>query len=96
MNTFDAGKFMDRLAEILKQQEPRRVEIIQALEFCKKGHWDGEAYLRFVDARNANQPGAQWQFKESIVLIDSEEGELILDILTDGRIGGIEFIDRLK
>jgi uncharacterized protein YuzE len=33
----------------------------------------------------------EWQFNKNITLEHPEQGDLILDILKDGQIGGVEF-----
>ena len=52
-------------------------------------------YIHFLDPSSANQPGAEYQFRETISLNHPEFGELMLDILQDNRVAGIEFYDRL-
>jgi hypothetical protein len=39
--------------------------------------------------------GSQWQFDENIILEDLERGDLVLDILTGQRVGGVEFLAEL-
>jgi hypothetical protein len=51
--------------------------------------WESRAYVHFVD------PNADWQFVRNVILHCPTEGELVLDILTGNRVGGIEFVDRL-
>jgi|SRR3972149_3356520 len=53
------------------------------------------SYIYFVDPKNCNKPGAKWQFKGCVILKSPTEGELVLDVLKDGRIGGIEFLKKL-
>ncbi|MGZ3912042.1 MAG: hypothetical protein ACXVBR_18290 [Flavisolibacter sp.] len=81
------------IIELVKKQESGRQDIIDALQNTPSGRWTSNGYYCFVDSRNANEPGAQWQFDESMVLEQENKGEIVLDILKDGRIGGIEFID---
>lgn len=81
------------IIELVKQQEPDRQDIIEAIQNASGGQWTSNGYYRFVDSKNANQPGAVWQFDENIALEQENRGDIILDILKDGRIGGIEFID---
>ena len=80
---------------LTKQQHPARQDVINALQIAVNGHWESKAYFQFVDSSNANQSDASWQFKENIILEDSELGTIVLDLLKDGQIGGIEFIKML-
>ncbi len=81
------------IIELVKEQEPARQDLVSALQKCTSGKWDGKAYFRYIDSKNANQPNSEWQFKENIILEDEEMGTIVLDILKTGQIGGIEFID---
>ena len=83
------------LIELVKQQIPERSEIVAALEKCTRCFEESEAYIYFVDSANANEPGSQWQFQKNIVL-ESPEGEIVLDLLKDGRIGGVEFVGKIE
>ena len=38
----------------------------------------------------------QWQFEKNLFLTDDKEGEIVLDILKGNKVGGIEFLSRLK
>jgi hypothetical protein len=40
--------------------------------------------------------GSEWQFDHNVILTDETEGTLVLDILKGNRVGGIEFLKRLK
>lgn len=85
--------YIIKLAEEQLQDSP---DIIETLRNCKDGYWSSNAYYKFVDSRNANQPGAEWQYDESIALEQADKPDLVLDILKDGRIGGIEFIEFIQ
>ena len=80
------------LVQLAEKQAPERPWLSVALSKCNKGRWESPAYLRFVEARNANQAGSEWQFEENIVLEHPEHGDLVLDILTEHRVGGVEFL----
>ena len=84
---------IETLIQLVKTQAPNRIDLITALEKVEIKKWKKKAYTHFVDATNPNQPYSKWQFKESIVLED--EGTIILDILKDGSIGGVEFYELL-
>lgn len=84
---------IQEIIELVRQQEPDRQDIIIALQNCKDGRWTSNGYYQFVDSKNANQIGSEWQFDENIVLEPEYKGDIVLDLLKDGRIGGIEFMD---
>jgi uncharacterized protein YuzE len=86
---------IDWIIELIKEQEPNRLDIIEQLRKVDRKKWIGQPYIYFVSAERPNQPGSQWQFAENIVLEHTTEGTIILDILKDGRIGGIEFINQI-
>ena len=67
----------------------------EALAGCTRYGERSRAYYYFVDPSAPNQPGSDWQFGRSIVLCHDREGEIVLDILRDCRVGGIEFIERI-
>lgn len=83
------------LVNLAQEQLADRPEIAKALAACRRAAIESRAYLHFVDAANANKPGAEWQFAENVRLEDPKQGDLILDVLKDGRIGGVEFLARL-
>jgi hypothetical protein len=86
---------IEAIIELLRQQEPDRTDIIEALQNTTGGRWTNNGYYSFVDSANANQPGADWQFDENIILEQVEKGDVVLDILKGGRVGGIEFIAQI-
>lgn len=87
---------IELIIELIKEQEPERLDLIKELEKSKIRRWIRQPYVSFVSSENANEPGAQWQFKENVVLEHDGEGTIVLDILQDGRIGGIEFVNQIR
>lgn len=83
------------LAVLAEAQVPEEQWLPAALRQINRCLVEGEAYTYFVSPENANQPGAEWQFDENIILEDEKEGDLVLDILKGHRVGGIEFLSRL-
>ena len=81
------------IIELVEKQEPDRQDIILALTNAIGGYWESNAYYRFVNSKNANEKGAEWQFEENIVLKDEKLGTIILDYLKNKQIGGIEFLE---
>ena len=84
---------LQSIIELVRLEHPDRREVIAGLENSTNGHWRSKAYYQFVDSTNANQPGAEWQHDDCIVV---EEIDIVIDLLKDGRIGGIEFISLLE
>ncbi|MFY7733363.1 MAG: hypothetical protein ACOVSR_07740 [Bacteroidia bacterium] len=83
------------IIELVQQQEPNRQDIIIALSNSFGGHWESKAYYRFVDSKNANEKGAEWQFDENVVIESETLGTLVIDYLKDKRIGGIELLKNI-
>ena len=86
---------IDEIIELTKVQEPGRLDLINAIYKCKNGYWSSTGYYRFVDSTNANKPGAEWQHSECIIIEDTSNGNIVIDLLKDGRIGGFEFLKLL-
>ena len=84
------------IIELIKEQEPDRTDLIEQLKKCDIQKWTRQPYIHLVSDAEPNQPGSEWQFEECIVLEHDSEGTIVLDILKDGRIGGIEFVKQLK
>ena len=80
------------IIELIKEQESERTDLIEQLENSEIKEWIRQAYVRFVSGFRPNQPNSEWQFEENIELEHPTEGTIVLDILKDGRIGGIEFL----
>jgi len=80
------------LIGLIKEQEPDRKDLIEDLKTQQRRKWIRQAYISFVSADRPNQPGSEWQFDENIVLEHVPEGTIVVDVLKDGRIGGVEFL----
>jgi len=65
-----------------------------ALRKCIRAK-DGGVYIHFISSANPNKPGSEWQFVRNITLENSIRGDLVLDVLSGNRIGGVEMIDEL-
>ena len=83
------------IIELIKEQEPDRLDLIDQLKKSDKQKGIRQPYIRFVSGERPNRPGSGWQFDENIVLEHETEGTIVLDILKDGRIGGIEFVNQI-
>ena len=86
---------IDTIIELARQQLPNRADIIDQLLKLEKKEFDIKTYVQFVNSEKLNQKGSEWQFAENIILEHESEGTIVLDILKDNRIGGIEFINQI-
>ncbi len=84
--------YLKTIIELVKRQEPNRTDIVEMLKNCPMKKWKKRPHIHFVSSLNANQPNAEWQFKESVILEDEKHGTIVVDILKDNRIGSIEFL----
>jgi hypothetical protein len=73
------------LVALAKVQTP---ELAEALARCTQAQEECPAYFLFVDP-------ATWSFDRNVILDDRREGELVLDVMTDDRVGGVEFRSKL-
>ena len=80
------------IIELVREEHPDIQDVITGLQNSVGGHWRSKAYYQFVDSKNANQIGAEWQHDDCIVVV---KVDIVIDLLKDGRIGGIEFISLL-
>jgi hypothetical protein len=83
------------LAVLAEAQVPEESWLPAAIRACTRHSVESNAYYRFVSPENANQPGAEWQFDQNIILQHPKEGMIVLDVLKGHRVGGVEFVDRL-
>jgi hypothetical protein len=68
--------------------------VLDALSRCTTAVSVSSAVVHFVNPENPNQSGSEWQFRENVVL-DTDQGDVVLDIMKDGRVGAVEFVARL-
>lgn len=83
------------LAQLAREQYPSVPGLIAAIERIDHCAKRSVAMWYFVDPSNANKPGAEWQFGANVHLNGGPLGPLVLDMLRDGRVGGVEFLARL-
>jgi uncharacterized protein YuzE len=95
MDTNKSSIDIDYIIKLFIEQFPEEQLILKALKDCIGGWWESKAYYYFVNSENANKPGAEWQFDKNIS-IEDVKGDIVLDILKDGRIGGIEFTEFIE
>ncbi len=84
-----------RAAQFVQEEYPWLPE---KLKECVKAirHGDTPSYIYFVNSYKPNKSGSDWQFKENIILEDTEHGDVVLDILEGDRIGGVEILKNIK
>lgn len=87
---------INEIIELVRQQEPRRQDIIIALTNTFGGYLESKAYYKFVDSAYTNEKVAEWQFEENFILESETFGTLVIDYLKDNRIGGIEFLKNVE
>ncbi len=78
------------LVGIARAQEPDAPWLADALATCTRAAWECNAYLYFIDPKAWIAP-----FSENIILESSTEGDLVLDILSDRSVAGVEFLSRI-
>jgi len=91
----DTYFYIEWIIELILEQEPERTDLIEQLRRSEWKKFFRRPYIRFVSGERPNQPGSEWQHEESIVLEHESEGTIVLDILKDGRIGGIELVNQI-
>ncbi len=84
------------LIQILEKEEQKNENLINSLQNCKGGNWKNKAYYQFINSENPNQVGSKWQFLDNVIIEHKEIGTIIIDLLTDNRIGGLEFYELLN
>ncbi len=83
------------LIEAAKHVEDEYPWLSKALGNCTRSVSSSRYYVHFVSSWRANKRGSPWQFQENIILEDTIHGDVILDILSEHRVGGVEFLSRL-
>jgi hypothetical protein len=84
------------LVQLVRHQLPSESQLACAIEASTHALSVGPAYVLFVDSSNPNVPGSAWQFARNVVLEHSPHGMVVIDVLQDGRVGGIEFPDQVR
>ncbi len=82
------------LVRAAQEQFPDDAELIAALNNCHAALSIGAHYIRFVDDKNPNTPGSRWQFSRNVMLEDTEHGDVILDVMRTGEVGGVELLTK--
>lgn len=74
------------LVEAAKKQHPKETELHAALALCTQALGE-EPIIYFVDPHSPD-----WHVARDVRINDTPRGDVEIDILKDGRIGGIEFL----
>ena len=76
------------LVKLAEEQLPDKPKIAMALRDCKRASEESPAYFHF----------AEWSYRDYDGIVELEDptmGTLYLDRFSDGRIGGVEILDRI-
>ena len=84
------------LVTLAREQLVDETWLPDALARCTRCLQKSDAYIYFINPDQPNRPGAEWQFLRNLHLQHPKAGWLILDVLTEERIGGVEFVDRIR
>jgi hypothetical protein len=82
------------LVALAREQCPERARLADALARSTQALVATRYNVYFVDNTKPNEPGSEWQFAENVVLESPVDGDVILDVLKDGRIGSLEYLGR--
>jgi hypothetical protein len=85
----------DWLVALLRTQRPDYPRVAEAMAKCRKALATEPGYITFVNPSRPNLPGSEWQFDGNIDVSDPVRGWIVFDLLNDGRIGGVEFVDEI-
>jgi len=85
---------IEEIIELVKQQVPERADVVKSLKKCSEGEWTSSGYFQFSLSKKGNS--ADWKFNENLLLEHEFLGFIVLDILKNGRIAGIEFINLIE
>lgn len=83
------------LIEAAENYKDKYPWLINSLKSCTKATKESNLYTYFVDKSNPNKLHSEWQFQECIILENTSEGEIVIDIIKTNRVGGIEFLTRV-
>lgn len=84
---------IEEIIDFIKLNLNNESKLISNLETFELGEWKSKAYYRFVDSENGNQLTSKWKFKDTIILEHPKHKTIVLDILENDHLGGIEFYE---
>lgn len=77
------------LIELARLQYPQVAWLPEALARCTHYLDQGDGYFAFVERERATSPESEWGFKSNLIL-KHQNGDIVLDILRNNHIGGME------
>ena len=80
----------ETIISLVAEQYPEKLEVLSQLKSIGQKKWFKKAYIVVSEGYDKRNP-----VKESIVLEDEEVGRLVIDVLTDGKIKGIEMLGQI-
>lgn len=83
------------LVDAIRAEYPHESELIAAAERVSKYDSGSSLQIYFLSPTSPNEPGSAWQYAHSVHIEKSKYGELAIDIMKDGCLGGIEFLDNV-
>ena len=81
------------LVELAREQYPDKPWLLEALEKCTRC-LKSNKYIYFVNPKNPDKLGSEWQYEMCLSMTSPKEGWLLLQILKNNRVGGVEFAGR--
>jgi hypothetical protein len=81
----------DRLIRLVYAQYPHRTDVLRALQLCSSGYWENEKYIYFIQARQLSSTQTKINIVESLIVDDQNKGQIVVDVVDDGRIAGINY-----
>ncbi|MCB0358827.1 MAG: hypothetical protein KDD44_04305 [Bdellovibrionales bacterium] len=82
------------LVALAQRLRPDDAQLAAGLGQCTEAASDGSGYLYFVDpGLTGGNRESPWAFDHSIELRDPAGTTVVLDVLKNGRIGGVDVLD---
>jgi len=81
------------LVELAQLLLPNEAWLAEALAECTQYYQDGPSYLYFIDRDAAPNRNSEWAFERNIILRHPTRGEVVLDILKNKKVGGVELLN---
>ncbi len=83
------------LVKLARRQWSNRRDLADSFARCTRQWPRNELYTYFINPYTPDKPGCRWDFAMNLMLSCPERGVLVVDIMKDCSIGGIEFLDRV-
>jgi hypothetical protein len=76
---------------LAREQLPGEAWLAEALARCTSCRIESPAYVYFIDPRSP-----AWQHETCLEIDSPVHGWVVLDVLRDRRIGGVELVDKIE